>query len=294
MNEQNNGKWVFTPDVKEPISVKSEDQFLSSNQLFTAILESIQDGVSVIDTSLHIKYANASMKYWYSDEEVFADKRCYEVYHNRKSPCKDCPSLKAIASRQPEVELVRYRKGGSDYGWQQLYAVPVLDKDGEVILVIEYIRDITMQKFIEHNLFDLEERFSHLEQQNRLLAQMMEQREKQREELERTVNENVEKFIKPSLNYIKNSIKSKEVDMVSGMIDEIVYPITKKRLSAISALTAKEMQIATLIKENYTSKEIAEKLFVTKKAVDYHRTNIRKKLGLSREANLTVYLKTHL
>ena len=42
-----------------------------------------------------------------------------------------------------------------------------------------------------------------------------------------------------------------------------------------------------------TSKEIADALFITKKTVDYHRSSIRKKLGLQNE-NLRVYLETHL
>ena len=42
-----------------------------------------------------------------------------------------------------------------------------------------------------------------------------------------------------------------------------------------------------------TSKEIADALIITKKTVDYHRSSIRKKLGLQNE-NLRVYLETHL
>ena len=124
---------------------------------------------------------------------------------------------------------------------------------------------------------------------------MLHEREKQQEALERTINENVERFIRPSLNYLKKSVKEeKDIHMVSGIIDEVVFPITKKRSSALSTLTPKELQVATLIKENNTSQEIADKLFVTKKAVDYHRTNIRKKLGLKRSDNLQMYLESHL
>ena len=48
-----------------------------------------------------------------------------------------------------------------------------------------------------------------------------------------------------------------------------------------------------MIKEGYTSKEIADALFITKKTVDYHRSSIRKKLDL-KNGNLRVYLETHL
>jgi DNA-binding CsgD family transcriptional regulator len=57
------------------------------------------------------------------------------------------------------------------------------------------------------------------------------------------------------------------------------------------------MQIASLIKEGRASEEIAKKLVVSKKTVDFHRANIRKKLGLKTETgekiNLVIYLASH-
>ena len=57
------------------------------------------------------------------------------------------------------------------------------------------------------------------------------------------------------------------------------------------------MQIASLIKEGRSSEEIAKTLVVSKKTVDFHRANIRKKLGLHTETgertNLMSYLQSH-
>ena len=286
--------WVFTPDVNTTISVKDEDQFLSSNQLFKTILESIQDGVSVLDRDLDIKYINTSMKYWYTGKETVVGKKCYEIYHDRKTPCPACPTLRAIQTGTPQMEKVQYSANGKNHGWQQLYAVPVVNPDQKVILVIEYIRDITFQKRIEYNLQELEHRFEAMEKQNEMLMQILAQREQYREELEATITSNVEKFIKPSLNYLKKSVREQDINMVNGLIDEIVYPITKKRPSAISMLTPRELQVCALIKEGNVSKEIAGKLFITQKTVDYHRINIRKKLGIKRTASLRSYLEAHL
>jgi len=55
------------------------------------------------------------------------------------------------------------------------------------------------------------------------------------------------------------------------------------------------MQIAKFIKDGKTSKEIATVLCVTKKTVDFHRANIRKKLNLdSKKINLRTFLITHI
>ena len=63
-------------------------------------------------------------------------------------------------------------------------------------------------------------------------------------------------------------------------------------LDGITAVSYTHL-VCAMIKEGYTSKEIADALFITKKTVDYHRSSIRKKLDL-KNGNLRVYLETHL
>jgi DNA-binding NarL/FixJ family response regulator/anti-sigma regulatory factor (Ser/Thr protein kinase) len=54
-------------------------------------------------------------------------------------------------------------------------------------------------------------------------------------------------------------------------------------------LTRREREVVTLIAESYTGKEIAEKLIISEKTVERHRTNILVKLGLRDRVALTRY-----
>ncbi|HDQ15179.1 MAG TPA: LuxR family transcriptional regulator, partial [Sediminispirochaeta sp.] len=47
------------------------------------------------------------------------------------------------------------------------------------------------------------------------------------------------------------------------------------------SLTPTEQEVVTYILRNHPSKEIAQRLYISKKAVDFHRQNIRKKLGIT-------------
>ncbi len=293
MPDNQNTEWVFKPDVPTAISVSTEDEFLSNARLYEAVLSSIQDGISVLDTRFNIIYVNKSMKHWYRETSSVLGRKCYEVYHNRSEPCACCPTIRAVHSAVPQTELVPYTSEGEDRGWQKLYAVPVLDDAGRVALVIEYIRDITFQRRVQTNMDELAELYENLEAQNEMLMEILAQREQYESDLAQTVNDNMEKFIKPSLEYLKKSVKEHDVKIISGILDEIVFPITKKRPSAIGRLSSRELQVAAMIKEGYTSKEISSALFISKKTVDFHRNSIRKKLGLQKE-NLRVYLSTHL
>ena len=49
---------------------------------------------------------------------------------------------------------------------------------------------------------------------------------------------------------------------------------------AEARLTVREREIATLIRAGKTSREIAEALFIAPATVDFHRKNLRRKLGL--------------
>jgi DNA-binding CsgD family transcriptional regulator len=141
------------------------------------------------------------------------------------------------------------------------------------------------------------QRIESLENNNKAMTQLLQQRKEEREIFEETIIQNVEKFVKPSLEYIKTKANIVDVEMVEGLIEEIVYPITKKRPSKMEELSSRELQIAALIKEGRTSKEIADTLYISAKTVEYHRANIRKKLGLNKDnkkTNLRSYLITHL
>ncbi len=282
-----NSEWVFTPDICSNYVSDDVYSLSSSSELFKLIVDIIQDGISVLDPALTIKYANTAMKHWYYSKSESTSEKCYQRYHDINTPCEACPCIKAMETKQPQMEVVKYQLDNRDLGWQQVFAVPLLNKDNEVILIIEYVRDITLRKIAEDNFRDLEE-------QKSILINTLKNREHSRDELEKIIVNNVERYIKPSLNYLKKVVKEEDIHMVSGIIDEIIFPLTKTRPSQVSTLTPRELQVASLIKQNCPSKEIADRLCITKKAVDYHRANIRKKLNLRREDNLQVYLETHL
>ena len=296
MNETGFG-WILSPNIPKKIVVPSQTDFFNSSSFFHTLLEFIQDGVSVLDKDLNVLYVNTTISRLYLQdpgETGIINQKCYSVYHHRNTPCEDCPTLKTLQSKTPEMSVVSYNKKENQTGWHELFAIPVFNENNEIILIIEYIRDITFQNSIRRNLEEIEQRFTVLENQKELLMEILSQREKSQNDLEETISNNVEKFIKPSLNYLKKTANLKDIDLVNGIIDEIVYPITKKRAPSIAKLTPRELQVAMFIKEGYQSKEIADRLFVSQKAVDYHRLNIRKKLNLSRTSNLRTYLETYL
>jgi len=79
--------------------------------------------------------------------------------------------------------------------------------------------------------------------------------------------------------------------MIEKNLQSIMSEFLTHLKSTAPKLTSKEIQVASLIKEGMSTKEMARFLNVSRKTVDIFRYNIRKKLGLNnRKENLMNHL----
>ncbi len=117
---------------------------LAENTVFLeSTFEAIQDGISVLDTDLAVRHVNGVMEKWYPRQLPLEGKKCYEVYHDRSTPCDNCPTIRSIKTGAVERSIVP-GAAGSPVKWIELFAFPMKEAEtGEVTGVVEYVRDIT-------------------------------------------------------------------------------------------------------------------------------------------------------
>jgi PAS domain S-box-containing protein len=194
-------------------------------------------------------------------------------------------------------EFRKVRKDGSVL-WVKETARAVKGPDGKpVVLVV--CEDITKRKQAEDALKrrenDLEDKSRNLEELNTALKVLLRQRERDREEFEEWVLANVKNLIMPYIEELKRlTLETKGATYIS-ILESNLKDITSSFSRRLSAkyinLTSKELEIANLIKGGKTSKDIAGLLNVSERTVDFHRKNIRRKLGLyNRKENLRSHL----
>jgi DNA-binding CsgD family transcriptional regulator len=83
------------------------------------------------------------------------------------------------------------------------------------------------------------------------------------------------------------------LNVIESNLKDIASPFASRLSSEYLSLTPKELQVADLIKEGKTTKEIAEFMSLSPATVEIHRYHIREKLGLSRKkTNLRTYLSS--
>ena len=131
---------------------QAEEELRESERFLQDVFDAIKEGISVLDLNLKIVRVNSWMEEMYSKEGKFAGRKCYEVYQKRDTPCPWCPSLKTIETGEIHNAIVPYPSKENPTGWIDLSSFPLRNIEGNIVGVIEYVKDITQQKRAEEAL----------------------------------------------------------------------------------------------------------------------------------------------
>jgi DNA-binding CsgD family transcriptional regulator len=173
-----------------------------------------------------------------------------------------------------------------------------LDGPGPLRVIVSH-ENITALKAAEEKLErrerELAEKSRNLEDINTALKVLLERREADKKEFEEQVLGNVKQRVLPNLERLRGTRLEPEakeyMQILETSLQEIVSPFLQRLTSSYFDLTPQEIQVAGLVKDGKMTKEIADFLNISTSAVDFHRKNIRKKLGLKRKkANLRSHL----
>jgi PAS domain S-box-containing protein len=159
-------------------------------------------------------------------------------------------------------------------------------------------RRITQEKLSKRE-GELKTKSDHLEEVNTALKVLLKQREDDKRELEEKILANVREILLPYIENLKRTGLAEGQLATLGVIEthlkEIVSPFIRSLTDKYLSMTPREVQVATLVKSGKTTKEIAALLNISPAAIDFHRNNLRSKLGLlNRKVSLRVHLLSYL
>jgi PAS domain S-box-containing protein len=176
----------------------------------------------------------------------------------------------------------------------------VVERTQELLLKNRQLVDeVARRRKIEEALIRretaLEGKTDNLEELNVALKILLQQRDKDKREFEEWVTANVENVIMPYIGKLKKiglgAEQSAFVKILEANIKNITSSFSHRLSPRYMNLTFKELQIADLVKEGNSSKDVAMILNVSEMTVDFHRKNIRRKLAIAdRKTNLRTYL----
>jgi PAS domain S-box-containing protein len=227
---------------------------------------------------------------------------------------KKAPALIAEHLRgETERYVAEFRLRTKDGRWRWILArgqVVERGAKGEPLRFMGTHSDITKQKEAELRLLasaeqledlvasrtkELAEKTENLEQVNVALTVLLKKRDHDKKELEEQMLSNVKVLVIPYLDKLKKgnptARQSGYLDILGQNLNNIISPFLHRLSSRQLGYTPTEIQVANMIKDGMTSKEIAEIMNLSPETVSNHRKNIRKKSGI---ANKKVNLRTAL
>ena len=188
-----------------------------------------------------------------------------------------------------DVEFT-YRKKNGDSGIGLASGETIELDDKQYMLAVSL--DITDRKRTEELLKSNTQK---LEKANIALNVLLERRDAETKALEGRIITNVKELIFPYIEKLRSTslsdVQASFLDIVYTNLESITSPFVQKMTTVYSTLTPTEIKVADFVKNGKSTKEIARLLNVSMGTVDFHRNNIRKKLGIgNRQFNLRAYL----
>jgi PAS domain S-box-containing protein len=189
--------------------------------------------------------------------------------------------------KRAEEELRRHR--------DQLEEL-VLERTAELIQSNEKLQQEIMEhertaKVLKKREQELGTKSRYLEEANTALKVLLKHREEDKDELQGNVVSNVKELIMPYMKKLRMARSPEQqhtyLDIIENNLDNIVSPFLRNVTLKQFNLTPKEIEVANLVKDGKLTKDIGDILNLSARAVEFHRNNIRKKLGLTKtKANL--------
>ena len=103
------------------------------------MFQAIPDEVMLIDLNRNVVMSN--------QENVVPGDKCYRTYFKRETPCEDCRLAKIKRDKTPITITIR-----DDDRYLQVHALPIYNQKEEVDGILEFYRDITLEKTYEQQL----------------------------------------------------------------------------------------------------------------------------------------------
>lgn len=159
--------------------------------------------------------------------------------------------------------------------------------------------NISLEQRIKERTQELIETNEKLNRYNTALQVLIEKRDEDRKALEKKVLANASELVLPSLDRLKKTSLTNNQRQILLICEENVKKITSAFINSIESkgkfngFTHREITVANLISQGKSSQEISNILNSSESTINFHRNNIRRKLGIkNKPVSLQVFLKS--
>ena len=278
---------------------KMEEQYHVTHKFLHSFLRNSPTPITVFDSDGRISLVNPAWeKLTGIQEDQALGLSGKEIFPEAVFAQNDCLMEKVVQSGD-SVEFEESIEFPSGMRHFHTVKFPLHDASGNIVNIGTISIDLTARKNAEQKLAkheaELRIKSLQLEETNTALRVLLKQREADQRELEEKIVTNVKQLVLPYVHKLQsmhlNNNQKSCLEMVETHLNDIVAPFLRHVVSEYPHMTATEIQVATLVREGKTNKDISNLMNISVNTVQIHRHNVRKKLGLkNKKINLHSYL----
>ena len=281
--------------------INAEKALAESEERFSLAMDASKDGLW--DWNITSDEAFYSPSYWnmlgYQSNEISPYSNSWKDLIHIEDKDKALQANNDCIENHCDDFQVEFRMKTKNGDWKWIRArgrVAHRDKDKRATRLVGINTDITEQKKTEKEIQNAKDKLEEkvklrtveLVDANTALKVLLRKNEEHKNEIGDQILSNVNKLVLPFLKKLKkdrlsnwqiNSLAIAELNL-----KKITSAFSQELSSQHSSLTPTEIQIANLLKEGKSSKEISEITSSKVRTIQFHRANLRKKLGLNNKS----------
>jgi signal transduction histidine kinase len=143
--------------IRAEEKVKWGEEIVKSQNRLQALFDGAPDAIAIIDRNYGISMLNKTGLSWYKKSlEGFTGKACYQAFQGRSDLCPNCPAEESFRTGQPAFRERASLVADGTKHYLQLFTVPLCDRSGEVVEVVEYTKDVTGEKNLQQQIIQSE------------------------------------------------------------------------------------------------------------------------------------------
>ena len=152
------------------------------------------------------------------------------------------------------------------------------------------VRDkIKAERALKQREAELRMKSAKLQDLNTALRFLLRKLDREKTEMEEKMMADLRDLVHPYLKKLGRKSRSREIRALTTILENhlkaIVSPFSHHLTSPTINLTPAELNVAHMVREGHSTRQIAHTLNVAYKTIETHRVNIRKKLGLTRKGS---------
>ena len=127
------------------------------------VFDSLSFPTLILEPNRVIRYANQIFLEKFGRLDPIMGKTCHEVFYNSEEPCSPdmCPLPKVMTDKRGH-SVLRQIIEDKEEKWEDRVFSPILDDNGEVLYIMESVRDVTWVKTLEKELKKTKEFFENV------------------------------------------------------------------------------------------------------------------------------------